>query len=110
MNAEFLDRPSGPDLVWTCGPGAIDGRYPTLSDSLSFVSMLTQFEHRGYASGCNLFERTAATSYRLEPLLSRSVAFEESVSVPQVDADGVWATIAIEPNLRGLLLGAIFKP
>ncbi len=107
LNAAFLEDPSGPDVVLVGGPGGIDGRFPTLSDSRSFLSLLTHFTYRSDAANLAVFARRPPRSYRLRPLTSTSVSLGDVVPVPP--AAVVWATIAVDPTPTGRLLGALYK-
>ena len=93
---------------------SIDGRFPTLDDSLTLRLLLQTYDYTMEEGGLLLWERPE----KMNPpgpdteqlLFVRRVHFGEKVAVPDTGDRPVWARIRVSPNLAGALRNLLYKP
>ena len=110
MNAAHLTGSDAPDNVMF-DVMSLDNRYPSLDDGLSWLALLSRYDHRGFFAGTSHLARSAvARSTAVEaPFLNRSVAFGEEVRLPPTPSEPVWAKLDFRLTPLGHLGSALFK-
>ena len=110
-NADFLEKPSGPDAVLLNNFDPLDDKYPTIDDTFSYLSLASHFRFARTVEKYHLFERrNDPLAIRLVPLPSRTFAIGEDVVVPHDGSRAIWAEIALKPNRVGRLIASAYKP
>ena len=109
-NRDYLEGPRAPSAV-LFAPPAIDGNYPTICDSLSFLTLATHYQLADIApAGYLLFQKCSSRgTWRLEPLATRKLRLGEDVAVPPADGGPVWVTIEYQSTMWEWTLAKAFK-
>jgi hypothetical protein len=90
---------------------SIDGRYPTVTDSLGLLAQKTHFRAIGSTGNFLVLERRLhPLKVRLEKLQEFNTAFHEVVLLPNPGKDMLFARIQIEPTFAGRLFSLAYKP
>jgi hypothetical protein len=92
---------------------SIDGRFPTLDDSLTLRLLLQNYDYTMEEGGLLLWERPEKVIPH-DPatervLLTRTVRFGEKLAVPDTGGQPVWAVIKVRPTLPGSLRKFFYK-
>lgn len=118
LNRNYLERSDGPANV-LFQPYAIDGLYPTLSDSTSLLSLATHYRLLPSSAAGQLrpdslpliFERRARPAHaRLSVVRRQSVRLGETVDLRGITGAPIWLSITLHPNLTGTAFALAFKP
>lgn len=92
----------------------IDGRFPTLDDSLTLRLVLQNYDYVMEEGGLLLWERPAqfvVPGPETETvLLQRTARFGETIAVPDNGGRPVWAVVKVKPNVLGRLRKFFYKP
>ena len=113
LNAAFLRSSNAPEnLFFDVSP--IDGRYPALDDSRSWLELLTRYDVRNISESNVTFlalARSATTrEYHLEPVTNMPAQFGETVAVPDAGDQPVWVEMDIKKSLNGKIVSILYKP
>jgi hypothetical protein len=110
QNRNHLEAPDAPQYVYF-GVSGIDGRFPTLDDSLSLIDLTTDYRYLAMESGYAVLEKapSASSASALSDVVSQgSFAFGQQISLPATHSP-VWVEIELEPSLLGRLVNTLFK-
>jgi hypothetical protein len=109
-NKEYIENESGPATILLPATGSIDGRYPTVTDSLSWLGLKSHFQAVTNTGRLLILERRQRPlQLKLLKLEEREIGFDDLVPVPDQVAD-VFVKIDIEPTLMGRLFNFVYKP
>lgn len=90
---------------------ALDDRYRSLDDALSWPELLTRYDVQQVEVAFALLARSPTPrQFTLNPFLNRSVKFGEDVSLPPISNEVVWAEIEVERSKPGSLVSTLYKP
>ena len=93
---------------------SIDGRFPTLDDSLTLRLLLETYDYTMEEGGLLLWERpekiVPPDPTTEQVLLTRIIRFGEKIAVPDTGDRPVWAVIKVRSNFAGLLRKFFYKP
>lgn len=107
----FDDATAGPATVLVDAAVGVDGRYPTVTDPLAWLSFRSRFEiARKTDRFLVLARRREPQSLRLVPLEQRSEPLGAVIDVPGHGDDPVWAQIDVRLSTAGTALSAAYKP
>ena len=122
LNAEHLRGPRAADNIlfdidpldsWAIRPD--HGRFPSLDDGLSWPELLTRYDvapvQSGPAGASYLWLRRSPSprAYRLDAVESRTMGFEEIVTLPSLDEGPLWAEIEVSRSALGVAATAALK-
>jgi hypothetical protein len=109
LNSQFLAGKGAPSHIYF-EVSPIDGRYPTLEDALSWISLLVHYKPAGLQNGFLLLERRAqARQFTLQPLLCRDLKPNEALEIPSASYPVIWAEIRTKRSLWGYVRRACFR-
>jgi hypothetical protein len=109
MNARHLRGPHAPDTIFF-SVQAIDGRYPSLDDGLSWPELLSRYnicERVGWYLRLERGEKPRPIA--LEPLKRITARFGEEISIQENENGPLWAEVEIHPTLFNRLASLIYK-
>ena len=110
-NRHYIESAAGPGTMLLPAGISPDGRYPTVTDSLSLLGLRTHFELTGRTSEYLILQRRArARTLELVRLDERRVAIGDTIPVPDHGADLIWVAIDLQPTLAGALFGLVYQP
>jgi hypothetical protein len=110
-NREYLENPSGPATLLLLGMGSIDGRLPSLTDSLGILAQKTHFQAVGAVGHSLILERRVhPLKAQFQKLHELTVGFDELIPVPDPGNDALFVQVFIEPTLWGRAYGFAYKP
>jgi hypothetical protein len=90
---------------------ALDRRYRSLDDGLSWPELLTRYDVQEATLTYALLSRSKTPrKFTLVPLSDASVKLGQPFSVPAISNGPIWAKIEINRTLAGSAISAIFKP
>jgi hypothetical protein len=90
---------------------ALDKRYPSLDDGLSWPEILTRYDVQDVDLYYTLLSRSKTPrKFTLVPLSDSSVKLGEAFSMPAVSNGLIWAEIEVNRTLAGSAISAFFKP
>jgi hypothetical protein len=108
-NADFLEGQNAPQTIYFHSD-SIDGRYPTMEDSLAWRSLLTHYAPSSVADEYLLLKhREHPLAYELKPILDRSVGTDEIIEIPGVPGGLIWAELQVQRTLTGRLLDLLYR-
>jgi hypothetical protein len=109
-NADFFTSPEAPAYVFL-DPETLDRRFNSQNDNLAWLSLLSNYEPAG-VSGTYLILRKAATPIPLskEPVLEKTVSWNEELRLPELPGALLWAEIEAQPTLIGRLITTLYRP
>jgi hypothetical protein len=110
LNAAFLRGDSAPEnilfQVW-----ALDDRYPSLDDGLSWPELFTRYDLQDVEFTFVLLRRSPSPRrFRLSLLRQVPLAFGEQLNVPATTDGPVWAEIVLDHTVAGSVVSALYKP
>jgi hypothetical protein len=110
-NRTYIEDAAGPATILFGPDVSIDGRYPTVTDSLSLLALKSHFEPVGKTDKFLILQRRAQPlTRRLVKLAEHEVLVTDTVPVPDVGDDTLWVHIDITSTPAGGLLGLVYKP
>jgi hypothetical protein len=110
LNAAHLRSDNAPEFI-LFDNFALDKRYPSLEDGLSWPELLTRYDVKEVDLPYVLLSRsTTPRNYTLTPISDTTVKFGESFSMPTASNRPIWAQIEINRTLAGSAIAATFKP
>ena len=109
INAGHLTNAGAPDnLLFDIDPQ--DGTYPSLEDGLSWPEMLTRYDISGVNGQFIVLKHAPQPrTFLLTLVTNRLVVFGQTVAIP-TNQGAIWATMEIEPTIRGKLASIVYKP
>jgi hypothetical protein len=111
LDAEHLKDNDAPQVI-LFGVGAIDGRYPSIDDSLSWPEIWTKYRLEGKTDEADeyLILRRSSTpsSYSIVKVKELDTKFGDIISTPDINGL-IWAEIEIKHTLMGRLMRFLFK-
>jgi hypothetical protein len=109
-NADFFTSPEAPAYVFL-DPDTMDRRFNSLNDNLTWLSLLSNYEPAD-VSGTYLILRKATTSMPVtkELVLEKTLSWNESLAMPSLPGDLLWAEIEVRPTLIGRLMTTLYRP
>ncbi len=109
LNRKYIENPIGPATILVKTTSSIDGRYPTVTDSLSLLGLKSHFQAIRKTDELLILERREHPLHlQFLKLEERNVSFNEKVQVPVKEAD-IFVQIDIKTTLLGKLLNLLFK-
>jgi len=109
MNARHLRGASAPDTVFF-SVQAIDARYPSLEDSLSWPELLSRYDIcERIGPHLRLKRSETPRSTILEPLTRMKARLGEEIRIEESDTGPVWAEVEIHPTLFRRLASLFYK-
>jgi hypothetical protein len=109
INANHIRGDAAPDNI-LFDIATIDGRFPAFDDGLSWPDLLTCYKIASISPTFLVLKRSAARGFRLEPISTRTVGFDENIRIPNLGQGPVWARIKVRLNRRGELAVAALRP
>lgn len=109
-DAEYFRRAAAPDHV-LISVGEIDGRLPTMEDSRAWFELLSRYELTDSSSAFLRLSRRPQPSLLLddEPVIRKTVKWNEAVEVSDDLAGPVWCRIQIKPSLPGRVASILYR-
>jgi hypothetical protein len=108
-NAAFLRSPQRPDfVVFDVAP--IDNRYPSLSDPLSLLALLSCYEPNGLTGSYLLLRATDCVDIPRRLIMETSVPPGQPVALPTTTHRPIWAEIEVSQSAAGRLTSLLFRP
>jgi hypothetical protein len=110
LNADFFTSPEAPAHVFL-DPDTMDRRFNSLNDNLAWLSLLSNYEPEGF-SGTYLILRKATVPMPVtkEPVLEKTISWNEELRLPDLPGALLWAEIEIQPTLIGRLMTTFYRP
>jgi hypothetical protein len=111
INAAFLEGARAPKHI-LFGVATIDNRLPTMDDSLSWKSLLQNYEVGGVVRNdlVILDRREVPRTLSLVPFLEKAIGWDEPLMLPAERGRLIWAEIDTEKTVIGQLLSLAYKP
>jgi hypothetical protein len=109
LNAAFFRGVKRPDYVFF-DISPIDNRYPSASDTLSWLALMECYEPAGGSGGYLILRAAGCHERRLDLITGRTVRAGDRVPIPSGGHDAIWAQIDIEPNTPGRILSLVARP
>ena len=110
LNAAHLRSDKAPEFI-IFDTFALDRRYPSFEDGLSWPELLTRYDVQRVDLPYAVLSRAKTPrNFTLTPVSEVSVKMGEPVSVPAVSNGPVWAEIEVNHTLAGSAISAAFKP
>ena len=123
LNADFLRGGNAPKHILITGFSsigrfpprddglAIDDRYPSLEDGLSWPELLTRYDvQEAEVTFVLLKQAPEPRHFHLVPLTDASVNFGERIDVPSATNGPLWAEIELDQTLVGKMQSLLYKP
>jgi hypothetical protein len=109
-DARHFRGPNAPDNV-LISVRAIDGRLPMLEDSQAWLELLSRYELTDSSDAFLRLGRQPQSRLLLddEPVLRKTVRWNEDIEVPADLAGPVWCRIQIKPSLPGRLASILYR-
>lgn len=108
-NAAFLEGRNAPQAIYFHS-GPIDGRYPTMEDSLAWRSLLTHYTPFSVADEYLVLKRRERPAgYELKPILDRGFGVDEIIDIPGVPGGLIWAELEVQRTFIGRLLDLLYR-
>jgi len=109
-NAAFLESQNAPQKIYFNSGYVVDGRYPTMEDSLAWRSLLTHYAPYEIVDEYLILKRREQpVGYELKPLLDRSIRTDEILEIPAVPEGLIWAELQVQRTLAGRLLDLLYR-
>ncbi|HET7536838.1 MAG TPA: hypothetical protein VFJ90_10310, partial [Candidatus Didemnitutus sp.] len=112
LDEQFYLSPRAPQFVIQRFR-TIDGRFPTLDDSLALRRLLETYDYTMEEGGLLLWEHAenpVVPGPETEKiLLTKTIRFGEKIAVPDTGDRPVWARIVVKPTLLGALRKFFYK-
>jgi hypothetical protein len=90
---------------------ALDRRYRSLEDSLSWPELLTRYDVQEVELPYMVLSRSATPrKFNLVPLSEASVKLGETFSMPATSNGPIWAEIEVNRTVAGSAISTLFKP
>lgn len=97
------------NIVWD--GAALDNRYRSLEDGLSWPELLTRYDVRQVEISFAVLTRSPTPRrFTLTPLLDASVKFGQQLSLPFATNNLLWAEIDVGHSAPGSLVSTLYKP
>jgi hypothetical protein len=110
LNAAHLRSDNAPQFI-VFDNFALDRRYPSLEDGLSWPELLTRYDVQEVELTYALLAKSKTPrKFTLAPLSDTSVKLGQSFSVPTLTNGAIWAEIEVNRTLAGSVISATFKP
>jgi hypothetical protein len=107
-NASWLRSSNRPDsVVFDIAP--IDERYPTVSDSLSVLALLSCYEPAGFTGRYLLLSAAGCVATTRTPLIDTTVEAGKEVILPQRGVGPMWAEIETRRSVLEVLSSAMLR-
>jgi hypothetical protein len=108
-NAAFLDGRDAPRKIYL-RVDSIDGRYPTLDDSLAWRSLLTRYRPSSVADEYIVFtQRERPVDYESRLILDREIHTDEFLDIPDAPGRLIWAELYVQRMVAGRLADLLFR-
>jgi hypothetical protein len=108
-NSAFLEGQNAPQAIYFHSQ-SIDGRYPTMEDTLAWRSLLTHYVPFSVADEYLVLKRRERPAgYELQPILDRSFGTDEIIEIPDVPGGMIWAELEVQRTLIGRLLDLFYR-
>jgi tetratricopeptide (TPR) repeat protein len=92
---------------------AIEQRYPTLDDSISWPEILTKYNIKGLSPNSAFLLLEHSKNPRDYSFVSEKVieaSFNENIDVPKINLGAVWVKIQVQYSVLGHIMSAVHKP
>jgi len=110
QNREYIENATGPATILLRTHGSIDGRYPTVTDSLSVLGLKSHFKAITITGKLLILERREhPLRVQLVKLEEQEAGFNDIVLVPAQVAD-IFVQIDIKPTWGGQIFNVLYKP
>ena len=110
LNAAHLRGDHAPDtILFDVRP--FDGRFPSLTDGLSWPELLTRYDVKDTAGRLLFLQKaTSPRAFTLAPIAQTEIALAEIVAIPPLSEGPIWARIDVHATWFGALWSALYKP
>jgi len=110
QNKNFIENKNGPKTILLNSHFSIDGRYPTVSDSLSVLALKSHFKAVKNTGDILILERRSRPlQLQLVIIGEQKAEFNKNIIVPENNSN-IFVKIEINQTVWGKILNILYKP
>lgn len=109
INSSFYRSARRPDFVFF-DVAPIDNRYPTASDTLSWLALLDCYLPSGNSGSYLVLRASGCRNAPLEFVSATTTEAGKIIQVPPIEGHAVWVQFNIRPNRAGRMIAIFARP